>query len=86
MDMTRIALFAAAAGFLPVLAIAQTAPSHLEFEVASIRPAAPEDAKVNIGMHIDGSQVRFNYLSVRDCIRIAWKIKEYQIIGPDWIA
>jgi uncharacterized protein (TIGR03435 family) len=82
MKMTRIALFAA---FLPVLAVAQTAPSHLEFEVASIRPAPPIDASVKIGVHIDGAQVHFEYLSVRDCMRYAWAIKDFQIVGPDWI-
>jgi uncharacterized protein (TIGR03435 family) len=86
MDMTLNAIFAAVASFLPVLAVAQTGPSHLEFEVASIRPAAPQDAKVDIGMHIDGSQVRFNFLSVRECMRIAWQVKEYQIVGPDWLS
>ncbi len=71
--------------FLPVIALAQTSPSHLEFEVASIRPAPPIDASVKIGVHIDGAQVRFNYLSVRDCMRYAWAVKEFQIVGPDWI-
>jgi uncharacterized protein (TIGR03435 family) len=84
-DMIRTFLFAASATFLPVVAIAQTAPARLEFEVASIRPAAPLDASVKIGMHIDGSQVRFTSLSVRDCMRLAWQVKDYQIVGPDWI-
>jgi uncharacterized protein (TIGR03435 family) len=86
MDMTRTALFAAVATFLPVLAIAQTKPSHLEFEVASIRPSPPMDASVKIGMHIDGSQVRFNDLSVRDCMRIAWQVKDYQVVAPEWVS
>ena len=86
MDMLRATLFAALCALLPVLALAQTAPAHLEFEVASIRPAAPAEAKVDIGMHIDGAQVRFNYLSLRDCMRIAWQMKDYQFVGPDWIA
>ena len=84
MDMSRTALFSAA--FLPVLALAQTPAPRLEFEVASIRPVAPQEARVDIGMHIDGSQVRFNFLSVRECMRIAWQMKDYQILGPDWVA
>lgn len=87
MDMFRVPLFVAVAAFLPVVAIAQTKPSQrLEFEVASIRPSPPIDASVKIGMHTDGAQVRFDYLSVRDCMRIAWQIKDFQIIGPDWVA
>jgi uncharacterized protein (TIGR03435 family) len=86
MIMTRIYLFAAIAAFAPLVAVAQTASPRAEFEVASIRPVAPQEARVDIGMHIDGSQVRFNFLSVRDCMRIAWQVPEYQIIGPDWVA
>jgi uncharacterized protein (TIGR03435 family) len=84
MDMIRSALLAAA--FLPVLAVAQAAPSHLEFEVASIRPSAPLDASVKIGMHVDGAQVRFTGMTVRDCMRIAWAVKDYQVVGPDWLS
>src|SRR3954462_1851477 len=57
----------------------------VEFEVASIRPSAPEDGRVNVGMHIDGAQVRFSFLSLRDCMRIAYEVKNYQLMGPDWI-
>lgn len=78
--------FAAAAIFLPAIALAQTAPSGLQFEVASVRPAPPLDQSVKIGVHTDGSQVRFDYLSLRDCIRIAWQVKDFQVVGPDWIA
>jgi uncharacterized protein (TIGR03435 family) len=85
MNMTRTAVISALAVFLPAFALAQAAPARPEFEVASIRPAAPQDARVDIGMHIDGSQVRFNFLSVRDCMRIAWKVKDYQVVGPDWV-
>ena len=86
MDMTRTAFLAAVAAFLPVLALAQTKTPRLEFEVASIRPAPPIDASVKVGMHIDGSQVRFDYLSLADCMRIAWQVKNYQVVGPDWVA
>jgi uncharacterized protein (TIGR03435 family) len=71
---------------LPVSALAQSSPSHLEFEVASIRPSPPIDASVKVGMHTDGAMVRFEALSLRDCMRIAWAVKDFQIIGPDWIA
>jgi len=62
----------------------QSGVARVEFEVASIRPAAQAQARVDIGMHIDGSLVRFNFLSVRDCMRIAYEVKNYQLIGPDW--
>jgi len=67
---------------------AQTAPARAEFEVASIKPSvgAPAGAQVHVGVQIDGAQVHCTYLSVRDYIRIAYKVKEYQIMGPDWLA
>jgi len=61
--------------------------SRPEFEVASIRPSGPPIlGKVNIGVHIDGAQVNCNYLSLKDYIGMAYKVKYYQIQGPDWIA
>jgi uncharacterized protein (TIGR03435 family) len=68
--------------------LAQTAPVRPEFEVASIKPTttAPLGAQVHVGVQIDGAQVHCTYLSVRDYIRIAYKVKEYQVAGPDWLA
>jgi uncharacterized protein (TIGR03435 family) len=56
-----------------------------EFEAASVRPVATTEQRVDIGMHIDGSLVRFNYLSLLACMRIAYEMKPYQFIGPEWI-
>jgi uncharacterized protein (TIGR03435 family) len=58
-----------------------------EFEVASIRPSAPGfDNQVKAGVHVDGAQLHCSYLSLKDYIRIAYRMKDYQVIGPDWIA
>ena len=65
---------------LATYAIAQN-----EFEAASVRPAATTVERVDIGMHIDGSLVRFNYLSLAACMRIAYEMKPYPFIGPEWI-
>jgi uncharacterized protein (TIGR03435 family) len=88
MEMHRTAVITALAVCLPLALAAQTKP-RLEFEVASIRPAAAIDAtnaSVKIGIHIDGAQIRFTSLSLRDCMRYAWEVKDYQISGPDWVA
>src|SRR4051812_23666766 len=85
MYMSRTAVIAAFAVVIPALAIAQAKPK-VEFEVASIRPVAPTEGRADIGMHIDGSQIRFSFLSVRDCMAIAWQMKDYQIVGPDWVS
>jgi uncharacterized protein (TIGR03435 family) len=70
---------------LTLSAYAQNTTPKPEFEVASNRPASPAETRVDVGMHIDGSLVRFNYLSVLACMRIAWEMKPYQFIGPGWI-
>jgi uncharacterized protein (TIGR03435 family) len=60
--------------------------SRLEFEVASIRPAPEQIQQVNIGLRIDGAQVRGSSLPLRDYIVLAYRLKPNQVIGPDWIA
>ena len=60
-----------------------------QFEVASVRPSAsPADrgGTVNIGVHIDGSQVRFIQLTLRDYLARAYRIKVTRVSGPDWTA
>jgi uncharacterized protein (TIGR03435 family) len=58
------------------------------FEVASIRPAAPigPGGKVDIGIHIDGAQVRCVSWSLRDYLARAYRTKVTVISGPDWTA
>lgn len=38
---------------------------------------------VTAGVHIDGAQVRRVLLSLKDYLRVAYKVKDYQIQGPD---
>jgi uncharacterized protein (TIGR03435 family) len=65
---------------------AQTPPARLEFEVASVKPSAPFDnVKVNIGVKIDGAQVHYTYFSLQDYLRIAYKVKYFQVLGPDFL-
>ncbi|HWC95470.1 MAG TPA: TIGR03435 family protein [Candidatus Sulfopaludibacter sp.] len=69
-------------------ALAQTPAQRLEFEVVSVKAAPPITAgapQVNIGLHIDGAQVHLISLSLSDYIRMAYKVKNYQVIGPEWI-
>ncbi|HWF09347.1 MAG TPA: TIGR03435 family protein [Bryobacteraceae bacterium] len=58
-----------------------------QFEVASIRPSAQADRPaVNVGLHIDGSQVHCADWNLRDYIGMAYKIPATQVFGPDWTA
>jgi uncharacterized protein (TIGR03435 family) len=68
------------------LSLAQ-APSELKFEVASVRPSQPAGQdRVDVGLHTDGAQVRINSFPIRDYIARAFRLKVYQITGPDWLS
>jgi len=74
--------------FVSLTAFGQTPAPRLEFEVASIKPAEQPGAnmQVSVGLHIDGAQVRFTYSSLKDLLGMAYRVKRYQVDGPDWIA
>ena len=57
-----------------------------EFEVASIRPSSELPAQVDVGVHVSGSQVRITGMSLRDYIRIAYRVSTRQVVGPEWMA
>ena len=75
---------------------AAPAASDLTFDVASVRPSAPLDqAKLmadmqsgkmpNFGMHLDGLRAEYNYMSLKELIVAAYKVKPYQVTSPDWM-
>lgn len=61
----------------------------LAFEVASIKSAGPLDpiairqGKAHIGMKVDGEICDIGLFSLRDLIRTAYEVKDYQILGAD---
>lgn len=68
----------------PLAVAAQDAP---RFEVASVRPSADQGSQtLNVGLSVSGSQVRINYMSLRDHIGIAYGVRIDQVTGPDWIS
>jgi uncharacterized protein (TIGR03435 family) len=73
-------------------AMGQTAAAGPAFEVASIKPAAPLDrsqmlsGQMHIGMKIDAARVDIGGMSLADLIRVAYRVKPYQVSGPDWMA
>jgi uncharacterized protein (TIGR03435 family) len=86
-----VAGLAMAAGVLLGQAPAAKAPA---FEVATIRPAPPimeiiqqlQSGKAKIGMNVDGARVDMGFTSLADLMRIGFRVKQYQIQGPDWMA
>jgi len=58
-----------------------------EFEVATIRPSAQAiEAGVTAGVKIDGVQFHSALLTLKDYLGLAYRVKIYQISGPDWIS
>ncbi|MBZ5675676.1 MAG: TIGR03435 family protein [Acidobacteriia bacterium] len=56
------------------------------FEVASIKPSDPNpENTVWIGMDANAGTVRYTNITLRDCIRAAYRVRDFQVEGPDWI-
>jgi uncharacterized protein (TIGR03435 family) len=70
-----------------IAAFGQSPSARPEFEVASVKKSAPATpGQVNIGVHIDGAMVRCSSLPMRSYIRMAYRVNDYQVLGPDWLA
>jgi len=61
------------------------------FEVATIRPAKMPsqtdlmNGKMHVGMKTDAARVDIGFMSLNDLICAAYKVKSYQVSGPDWM-
>ncbi|MGB7763331.1 MAG: TIGR03435 family protein [Bryobacteraceae bacterium] len=76
----------------PAAAVAARPPAGgWAFEVAAIKPAkmpTPADVmsgKAHVGMKTDAARVDIGFQSLTDLIGLAYKVKDYQISGPDWM-
>jgi uncharacterized protein (TIGR03435 family) len=75
-------------------AVAATA-SNIAFDVASVRPAAPIDTMTILAglragkrpesFRLDGSRATYTYESLKELIAYAYKVRSYQISGPEWL-
>ncbi len=85
---TRMSWVGASLLFVTFLASAQT---PLSFEVASVKKAEPlsvnlvMSGKMNLGMVIDNAQVNIKSMSIAELMRVAYKVKPYQVSGPEWL-
>jgi uncharacterized protein (TIGR03435 family) len=88
MNPTRIARVSTSLLFVTAAVLAQSGPT---FEVASIKKAEPLNVnaamsgKLNLGMVIDNAQVNVKSMSLAELMRYAYKVKSYQVSGPDWL-
>jgi uncharacterized protein (TIGR03435 family) len=81
----------------PATPAATTPSAKLAFDVATVRLSPPPDmAKIQaeiqagrmpkFGPHVGASQAEYNFMSLKDLIALAYKVKVYQVTGPDWLA
>ena len=69
-----------------VAAFGQSPAPAKTFEVASIKSAPPPaDGRLMISMRDTGGRLDYNNASMRDIIRAAFKVRNDQISGPDWL-
>lgn len=68
------------------LAFAQQVPDEPRFEVASIKASDPNPSSpMFIGMSADGAMVKYTNITLLDCIRGAYRVRDFQIVGPGWM-
>src|SRR5579872_1306284 len=76
-----------AAGFVS----GQTPASRLTFDVAAIRSAsAPtpqtfQSGQFRTGTKISGNNLDFEFVTLADLIPYAYRVKTFQVAGPDWM-
>lgn len=86
-SISKTGIFFAAA----LAAFGQTPSAAPAFEVATIKPseqitpAMVQAGKMHAGMSVDAARVDIGYFSLYDLIYTAYKLKPYQVEGPDWI-
>ncbi len=90
-------LLAGSVAFGQASPAAPPAASNLTFDVASVKPSAPLDTDKlaadmragkmpNFGMHLDGLRAEYNYMSLKELVVAAYKVKPYEVTCPDWMA
>jgi uncharacterized protein (TIGR03435 family) len=61
---------------------AQTAPAPA-FEVAAIKPSAP--GQRGSGTHTSKGEVLMNNVSLKQCVEMAYDVRDFSFSGPDWL-
>jgi len=67
-------------------ALAQQPAPKIAFEVVSIKAPEPQPMnQIRMSRNSDPGRVRFGYFSLKDYIRVAYRVKDFQIEGPEWM-
>jgi len=72
-------------------AFGQSAPAQPAFEVASVKPAPHVSldvvfsGKAHVGVRIDKAYADFGATPLQELVTYAYRVKSYQVLGPDWM-
>jgi uncharacterized protein (TIGR03435 family) len=76
--------------------VTQSPGAAKAFEVASVRKSPPPDMQKMMegfrqgrrpdSARVDGSRATYVYMSLKQLIAYAYKLRAYEVTGPDWIA
>jgi uncharacterized protein (TIGR03435 family) len=76
----------------PIAAFGQAAEARLEFDVATVKASAPLDPAAiaqgkmpRFGTNVQGTRVDIGNAALSELIAQAYKVKPYQVSGPDWM-
>ena len=68
------------------VAAGQPASERLSFEVVSVKPAEPQPMnQIRVMNSSDPGMVRYRGYSLRLLIQLAYRVKEFQVQGPEWL-
>jgi uncharacterized protein (TIGR03435 family) len=66
---------------------AQQKAERPAFEVATVKPSDPNPGSpFAVAMSADGAMVRYGNITLRDALRGAFRVGDYQIVAPGWMA
>src|SRR3954468_7195263 len=73
--------------FAPTLLLLAGCPAYAQtFEVASIKATAPQESgRIMVRMGGDPGRIDYVNVSLRDLVRQAYDVKDYQVVAPDWM-
>ena len=67
-------------------AFGRPAADKLSFDVVSVKPSAPQPMnQIRVMNGSDPGMVRYNGYSLRLLIQVAYRVKEFQVQGPEWL-
>ena len=68
------------------LGAAMPAFCQIAFEVASIKPAPPQEmGRTSVHRHTDKGRLVYNNVSLMDMVTDAFRVQAREVVGPDWL-